>query len=308
MTCQTESLFFAVGAKQDRLHVKRFFDGDGGPVVLLLHGSVENSRIFYSRSLKGLAPYLARQGFDVYALDFRGRGESRPSIGPDSEHGQWELINEDLPTIMAELSIRHQEQPLHLMAHSWGGVIAHSFLARYPGYLPQVRSLTYWGTKRSVAQRNGEAWLKIRVIWEKLAFVLTAAYGYLPAQRWGLGADNETRRSHAEGAAWTRASSAWRDPRDGFDYAAAAQALDWPPGLYLAGQNDLALAHVDDVARFRRESQPQRGLLHVLGTGQGQARDYGHIDMLTHPQAPQDHFPLVVEFLQQGTWPQSDEL
>jgi pimeloyl-ACP methyl ester carboxylesterase len=76
-----------------RLALRRFHRGDGGPV--LLHGAIENGRIFYSRSGRGLAPFLAREGFDAFVADLRGRGDSQPPIGPRSSHGQTESIVEE---------------------------------------------------------------------------------------------------------------------------------------------------------------------------------------------------------------------
>ncbi len=58
----------------------------------MLHGAVENGKIFYSDSGRGLAPFLARRGFDVYVGDLRGRGESRPHISRSSRYGQTEAI------------------------------------------------------------------------------------------------------------------------------------------------------------------------------------------------------------------------
>ena len=61
----------------DRMHIRRFGDPNHVP-VLLLHGSVEDGRVFYSRKGKGLAPYLAINGFEVFVPDFRGHGYSTP--------------------------------------------------------------------------------------------------------------------------------------------------------------------------------------------------------------------------------------
>ena len=44
-----------------QLHMRRFSRGGEGVPVLLLHGSIENGRIFYSESGKGFAPWLAER-------------------------------------------------------------------------------------------------------------------------------------------------------------------------------------------------------------------------------------------------------
>jgi len=78
------SLFFPL-LKQSKdvlrpaqLHVNMFLSqdptSDQKQSVLLLHGAVENGFIFYGkgqRTSKGLAPFLARNGFNVFVADFR---------------------------------------------------------------------------------------------------------------------------------------------------------------------------------------------------------------------------------------------
>ncbi len=59
---QQESLFIPLSPfSKDELHLKRVYKkGLLGPPVFMLHGSIENGRIFYSDSGKGLAPYRVR--------------------------------------------------------------------------------------------------------------------------------------------------------------------------------------------------------------------------------------------------------
>ena len=45
--------------------------GESGPVVLLLHGFLEHAHVWYR-----VAPRLAEEGFHVFALDWRGHGDS----------------------------------------------------------------------------------------------------------------------------------------------------------------------------------------------------------------------------------------
>ena len=97
-----ESLFVPVSST-DELHLRRIWRDPNGPPVFMIHGSIENGRVFYSPSGKGLAPYLAQNGYDVYVGDLRGRGLSRPPIGRHSAYGQTEMITEDTPTMVREI-------------------------------------------------------------------------------------------------------------------------------------------------------------------------------------------------------------
>lgn len=58
-TIQRQSIAVPL-ANGDILTLQRFRGAESGPPVLMLHGAIENGRIFYSESGKGLAPYLAR--------------------------------------------------------------------------------------------------------------------------------------------------------------------------------------------------------------------------------------------------------
>ncbi len=54
----TESIFIPF-AEGELLHVKRFYVDANAPALLLIPGSIENGHIFYSKSGKGFAPWMA---------------------------------------------------------------------------------------------------------------------------------------------------------------------------------------------------------------------------------------------------------
>jgi hypothetical protein len=140
------------------------------------------------------------------------------------------------------------------------------------------------------------AFTQIRFFWLRAARALVALHGYLPGRRYGVGSDDETRLSHAESCAWVRPGP-WIDPRDGFDYAKALQSVELPPMLFLAGADDPCLGHPQDVRALIRELGPQEVEFRLLGRQTGNRHDYGHIDMLTHRFAPEDHFPDVLKWM-----------
>lgn len=267
--------------------------------VLCWHGAIESGRIFHSRSGKGLAPWLARQGFEVFVADQRGRAEAppRPARGVDLD--QTDVIVDEIPaTLRACLEISGAPQ-LHLVAHSWGGVLAASSLARFPVLRDEVASLAFFGTKRSVRSWTPQRLLYIDLIWQGLAPLARGLWGYLPARALRWGSDDEYAGSHRQGAAWVRPGP-WIDSRDGFDYAAALKTGGLPPTLHIAGAADRALGHPDDVARFAAECGPHQQRHILLGKGMGLSRDYGHLDMLTHPQAMEEVFPLAVAWMEEA--------
>jgi len=285
--------------KGGSLHLLRFPGDPKGPPVLMIHGAIENGRIFWSSSGKGLAPYLARRGFDVYVADLRGRGLSKPSIDRHSRFGQTEAITEELPALFETVASLHGPAPINLVAHSWGGVLLSASLARFPEKRSLAGRAVYFGSKRRVTAFNAEILLKVRLIWSLLCPIVTLYFGYLPARRLGIGSDSETGRSLAQCVRWVR-ERAWVDPADGFDYAAALRASPPPPTLFVAGRGDGALGHPDDALTFMREAGGRGSAYWLLSKAGGRAKDYGHIDMLTDPGAAADHFPLVEAWLRGG--------
>ena len=269
------------------------------PPVLMLHGAIEDGRIFYSKSGKGLACTIARAGYPVYVIDMRGRGLSTPIIGEDNNHGQLEGIVETLPQCHQWVLARHpSHQKVHWLAHSWGGVLMASALARLPTLHQTVASQVFFGSKRTIEQWSFERVIKVEFLWKRFGPWLAKRKGHFPFKQWKLGSDNETYLSIQESQLWVR-KSPWADPRDNFDYGANAKNTAWPPTWFIAAKNDTLLGHPEDVRRFAQEVGS--GTMTILSKANGNARDYDHINMLTHPNAVDDYFGDVIEFIQQAS-------
>ncbi|MGL4714442.1 MAG: alpha/beta fold hydrolase [Aeromonas sp.] len=291
-----QSLFIPCGGHQLHVrHIKPSVAIHGEP-ILMVHGAIENGRIFYTESGKGLACFLARHGYQVYVADLRGRGLSTPPIAEQAEHGQHELITEDLPALHHWLAERHGGFKVHWVAHSWGGVIMASTLVRFPALADQVASLLFFGTKRGVSVQHPARWLKVDLIWSLLAPWLARRRGFLAARDWKLGADDESLRYLQETIPWVRCGP-WQDPFDGFAYDQATTGVNWPPLWMISAKADTVLGHPTDVRRFSDEMGSVARHTR-LGRDNGNRLDYDHINMLTAPQAPEDHFPQILAWLQ----------
>ncbi|RMG36611.1 MAG: esterase, partial [Methanobacteriota archaeon] len=131
-----------------------------------------------------------------------------------------------------------------------------------------------------------------------IAPIIAALYGYLPARKLRFGSDDETRGSLQQTIDWLTPSP-WIDPKDGFDYGQAITRVSLPPTLFIAATHDPTLGHPEDVKRFMAEHgiQPQELLL--LSRQHGNLHNYDHITMLTHPDAPNDHFQYVLRWLRE---------
>ena len=293
-----ESLWAEVQGTEHRLHVRRICPADQqslGPPVLLLHGSIENGRIFYTESGKGLAPFLAERGFDVFVADLRGRGLSTPAISRGADHGQYHSIVEDLSRISDLISELRGPVAQVWGSHSWGGVFMMSHLVRFPERAKRVAGVFTLGTKRVVAAKNWDVAVKLNFVWNLLSPALCKVFGYLPAKKFGFGADSETSAFLRECRQWVKGGD-WVDGFDGFDYGRAALTTSLPPLFFVAAHNDPALGNPADVRAFIRELGEQNVEFRLLARHAGSLHDYDHINMLTHPDAVRDHFVELERF------------
>jgi predicted alpha/beta hydrolase len=284
--------------KNDKLHLRRIYENANGIPVFMLHGAVENGRIFYSESGRGLAPYLAQQGYDVFIGDLRGRGQSIPTINRQSNYGQTESILYEIPAFINKIKEIKGDVKQHWMGHSWGGVLLLAYLARFKD--PIVLSMVFWGTKRRVSIKSLEKFYKIDLLWDVVPRILKPIAGYLPVKELKMGADNESKKSHRQSLEWVRMKK-WIDSDDGYNYHEQFKKIKLPPTLYLTGKNDKVLGHPTDVNLLMEEigpSQPKE--FKIIGKQTGHLHDYDHINLLTHKDAVKDHFPMIVEWLKRG--------
>lgn len=289
---------------QQTLHLRHIYkEGVNGPCIFFMHGAVENGKIFYSEKNKGLAPYLAEQGFHCYVADLRGRGKSLPAISKTSMYGQTEAILEDFPAMLAFIESHHGSFPKYWVAHSWGGVLMNSYFARFPEVINKVASCVYFGSKRSLYNHHISKYFQANLLWFGLAHLYTKKYGFLPAKKLKWGSDNETRKSHRQSALWAKRAP-WVDSDDGFDYAKVLKNKALPPVLHVAGVNDKALAQPVDIEKFIDESGCGIQKMTIYGRKYGYSFDYGHIDMLTHTLAHQDQFKDLISWFTQYSEPE----
>ncbi len=118
-----------------RLFVWEKFAGgpQGKPVLLLAHGSATAGRESFDLKVPGrpeysLMDFLARQGFDVFALDVRGFGSSNKPEGFLTT----EQAASDLNAVVDHLLKLRGVPQLHLLAWSWGTQYSGQFVMAHP--------------------------------------------------------------------------------------------------------------------------------------------------------------------------------
>jgi pimeloyl-ACP methyl ester carboxylesterase len=263
-------------------------------VIFLMHGYFEDGHIFYTDKGKGFAYYLAEKGWDVYVCDLLGKGDSTPKVSKDLIHSQYEIITRDIPTYIAEVRKLSGQTKINLGSHSWGGVILAGYLARSKD--KDIQSFVNFGSKRRIGIKTLRKFLYVDIGWTWLGRRFVKQDGYLSAKRMRMGNSDEAKDYYLEADKWVH-SKDWKSPVDGFDYI---KELDWdtPPSLFFTGKGDKVLGHPKDVKRFANEVNSKITVYKVLGTKTGHQNDYDHINILTHKDAVNDHYPLVLEFLE----------
>jgi len=291
-----EDIFLPIPNSEEVLYLKRFNPSiENSEPVFCLHGSIENGRIYYSKEGdKGFAPFMAKQGYDVFVVDLRGKGKSTPKISSASNHGQREVILEDIPLISNHIKKIKGNAPQIWASHSWGGNLMNASFARLQN--ANVKAMVHFATKRRITVWN---WSRLKMIqfgWFFLGKRWLKKLGYLPFKEKGYGGDNEPKNFYLQINQWI-GSNEMKDTVDGFDYFEAFEKCDMPPTLWLAGTNDPVLGYHKDVYNTMEETCNANAKFELLGKANGYQKDYGHNNMLTDKLAAKEVFPMIKEWL-----------
>jgi len=93
-----------------------------GPAVLLLHGFPDSLHLW-----RDVAPRIEAAGYRVIAVDQRGFGDSDAPVG--RRHYDMDRLLDDVTGLLDALEI---VQPVHLVGHDWGSVVAWCYAMTRP--------------------------------------------------------------------------------------------------------------------------------------------------------------------------------
>jgi acylglycerol lipase len=95
--------------------------------VVCIHGIGD-----YSGWFRNIAPALAEDGSEVYALDLRGFGESQEKGVPRGVVGDFERHLQDIDDFVVRLHSHHKNKKVFMLGHSLGGVYSLWYAANHP--------------------------------------------------------------------------------------------------------------------------------------------------------------------------------
>lgn len=147
---------------------------------LIVAGATGVKQLFYSR----FARFAAEQGFEVWTLDYRGIGLSRPKRLEALKMNYLDWARLDLAALLDHV-LAQGHGPLWMVGHSYGG---HAF-----GLLPAHAQVQRFATMATGAGWHG--WmppleqLRVHLMWRVLGPLMVRAKGYLAWSLLGMGED-----------------------------------------------------------------------------------------------------------------------
>ncbi|ABS28574.1 alpha/beta hydrolase [Anaeromyxobacter sp. Fw109-5] len=277
------------------------------PPVLLVHGIAMNRQAFdFGVERYSVSAFLARAGFDCFALDLRGHGGSRR--GPTRRWNLDTYLREDLPAALDAIRDATGEASVLYVGHSQGALLGMAACALHPERLRAIVALA--PPAHFDAQARLRALVKLRHLpvggFVRLLSRLVAPFsGYwhpAPAElainlrnverpvyrRMLSNAIENLHRGVLEQFATFVREDSFRSMDGQHDYRALLASCRQPALFVSAEKDGLAPPAVVEAA-FRGWGGPKR----YWSCG----RDYGHGDVLVGRNSPEVVFPMIRDFL-----------
>jgi pimeloyl-ACP methyl ester carboxylesterase len=276
------------------------------PPVLMVHGIAMNRQAFdFGVERYSLAAFLAREGFDCFALDLRGHGSSRK--GPSTRWTLDTYLLEDLPAALDAIGEATGSSEVLYVGHSQGAILG---MAACALYRPRIRAVVALaGPAHFDAQPRLKKLVELRRLGlgEHLRLIARTAAPFSGYWHPAL-LELSVNMRNVERPIYRRLlANAIEDLQPGVldQFAACIRddtfrscdgAVDYrelfpactQPALFVAGERDGLAPPAVVEAAYRRWGGPKR-----CWTADG----YGHADVILGRRAPEVVFPVVRDFL-----------
>jgi polyhydroxyalkanoate synthase len=293
--------------------------------VILCHGVLSNRRFFEVEGEASLPVLLARDGFDVWLVDMRGR--------PDAGSPGWyfgrhtfsydidDIVREDVDTLLTYVLAQTGAHDVAWVGHSLGGMIAYARLGAIGE--PRIGALVTVGSPGFFAPASHHL-LRFYELSPGLALIPALPAGSLAALDGELGLPlapsilNETIFQEENIPARTfrdmeelavndaskpelrqflrgvlRGEFVSADGR--VSYTSALSAIHTPT-LVVVGRADELADPLVGRGVFDRLGSSDKELI-VAGKAEGFSTDFGHVDLLVGPAARQEIYPRIASWL-----------
>ncbi len=277
-----------------QLFLRHIEQPDAHAAVLMVHGLGASSEAFIKEG-HGLANYLSEMGFACFIPDMIGHGQSWPHLSRHLEHSVHDVIADDLPKIVDEIERKLKGRPLFLIGQGFGSVVLLSAFARHKKIQQLCQGFIHFNSRRSATISGVPHSVFSRRFWRKVMPFIGSIRGDIPLH-WAASSNAPELNSwYNTFLEWSEGD--WKDSTDSFNYGSVLRELSLPPSLYFATRSQGYLAHTADVREFMRGLGTHNGRMLILAKGDGNLRNYNTMTMLQHDDAWVDHFPVVLDWL-----------
>jgi pimeloyl-ACP methyl ester carboxylesterase len=277
--------------------------------VLLVHGIAMNRLAFeLGVGRYALSPFLAAAGFDCFALELRGHGQSRPRAGAPRRWNLDTYLAQDLPAALERIRELTGASQVLYVGHSQGALLGLAGAALYPERIAGIVALA--APVHFDAQAKLKRLVRLRYplrgrYLRFLARMISPFSGYWHPALADLAINLRNveprvyRRLLANGIenlpagvleqfdAFIREDT-FRSLDGAVDYRAALERCR-QPALFVAAERDGLAPPAVVQAAHRRWGGPKRYVLFERG--------YGHTDLLLGRRAPEEVYPVIRDFL-----------
>jgi pimeloyl-ACP methyl ester carboxylesterase len=288
--------------------------------VVLCHGLGNNHAFFEFRGTAHLASVLARAGFDVFSMDCRGAGRSRPKDPAFTEASIDDSIEFDVSAVLDLVERQTNQRRVMWVGHSLGGIIGtlaapRCARGRFAGIVTIGSPFFFEPSPFFLrALRAAQLLSPAGRFPARVLMTMIAPFGGLmPAPRVARIA---ARVSNIDGREQRHLlanvfADLWRGvlaqlerwvandemtSNAGEDLRTPALAVP-VPRLVIGGTAD-HLAPVASVRRFFDALSVEPKTLLLVGRVHGHSEDYGHGDLVLGRHAHIDVYPAIVRFLE----------